>query len=417
MFHDSSSAIFLTLALTAAAAAAAAKPIIQIREPNPTIDLNFAVRLNLSGVSLVAHDRARAAAMIFSTNTSDARKLRARAPAIDATNTGVTYVASVGVGAPATTYSLVVDTGSANTWVGSGKAYARTSSSVDLGKNISVTYGSGYFEGKEYNDTVTLSPDLVITQQSIGEAIKSSGFGACDGILGLGPVDLTNKTLEGRETVPTVLNNLFTQNKISKEVVSISFAPTTKQPNMNGVLTIGDTDATKFKGSLVYTPITRTAPANRYWGIDQSIVYGAHRTNVLRATSGIVDTGSTLLLLATDAFDVYRNTTGAVLDKATGLLKISNEDYAKLESLYFSIGGRTFEMTKNAQTFPRALNSYVGGDNNSIYLVAGDLGTDLGSGIDFINGYAFLERFYSVYDTTNQRVGIATTENTYSELN
>lgn len=40
-----------------------------------------------------------------------------------------------------------------------------------------------------------------------------------------------------------------------------------------------------------------------------------------------------------------------------------------------------------------------------------------GQGLDFINGYAFLERFYSVYDTTNQRVGLAPTENTFSVIN
>lgn len=38
-------------------------------------------------------------------------------------------------------------------------------------------------------------------------------------------------------------------------------------------------------------------------------------------------------------------------------------------------------------------------------------------GLNFINGYVFLERFYSVFDTTNQRVGFATTPNTISTAN
>lgn len=37
--------------------------------------------------------------------------------------------------------------------------------------------------------------------------------------------------------------------------------------------------------------------------------------------------------------------------------------------------------------------------------------------MDFINGYTFLERFYSVYDTTNKRVGLATTANTKAMTN
>ena len=40
-----------------------------------------------------------------------------------------------------------------------------------------------------------------------------------------------------------------------------------------------------------------------------------------------------------DAFEVYKNLTGGVKDEDVGLLKISLEQYEKLESLYFNIGG------------------------------------------------------------------------------
>jgi cathepsin E len=74
-------------------------------------------------------------------------------------------------------------------------------------------------------------------------------------------------------------------------------------------------------------------------------------------------------------------------------------------------------LTPNAQIWPRALNEDIGGTSDNIYLVVNDLGSNSGEGLDFINGYTFLERFYSVYDTTNQQVGFATTENTNSEIN
>lgn len=41
-------------------------------------------------------------------------------------------------------------------------------------------------------DTVTLGPDLVIKNQSIGVAKTATGFNDVDGILGIGPVDLTS---------------------------------------------------------------------------------------------------------------------------------------------------------------------------------------------------------------------------------
>jgi len=52
-----------------------------------------------------------------------------------------------------------------------------------------------------------------------------------------------------------------------------------------------------------------------------------------------------------------------------------------------------------------------------VYLIVADLGDMLGQGLDFINGQSFLERFYSVYDTTNQRLGLATTQFTDAETN
>jgi hypothetical protein len=60
-----------------------------------------------------------------------------------------------------------------------------------------VSYGSGSFSGTEYTDTVTLSSSLVIPSQSIGVASSASGFDDVDGILGIGPVDLTEGTVSG----------------------------------------------------------------------------------------------------------------------------------------------------------------------------------------------------------------------------
>jgi hypothetical protein len=50
-------------------------------------------------------------------------------------------------------------------------------------------------------------------------------------------------------------------------------------------------------------------------------------------------TGTTLLLIATDAYNRYVAATGAVLDSATGLLQITSAQYANLQSLSFHING------------------------------------------------------------------------------
>ena len=49
--------------------------------------------------------------------------------------------------------------------------------------------------------------------------------------------------------------------------------------------------------------------------------------------------GTTLILLATQAYDSYQNLTGAVLDDDTGLLRVTTSQYNALENLIFDING------------------------------------------------------------------------------
>ena len=44
-----------------------------------------------------------------------------------------------------------------------------------------------------------------------------------------------------------------------------------------------------------------------------------------------------------------------------------------------------FELTPDAQIWPRSLNSELGGDSDSIYLVVADLASQSGQGLDFIS--------------------------------
>ena len=127
-----------------------AEPVV-VREPSAT--LQFARRLNFTGsVSLADADRARANILKsqgFASNSTPAAANRRRALSFDVTNNVVGYVASIGVGSPATSYDLAIDTGSSNTWLGAGKSYVKTSTSKSTGKKVSVSYGSGSFSGTE----------------------------------------------------------------------------------------------------------------------------------------------------------------------------------------------------------------------------------------------------------------------------
>jgi cathepsin E len=136
----------------------------------------------------------------------------------------------------------------------------------------SVTYGSGSFSGTEFTDTVSLGNGLNITKQSIGVSSNATGFDGVDGILGIGPVDLTSGTLSPAttSTIPTVTDNLFSQGVISANSIGISFEPTTSAEIVNGEITwgeyrpsiirgssysallIGGTDSSKLTGAITY---------------------------------------------------------------------------------------------------------------------------------------------------------------------
>ncbi|PCH34196.1 family A1 protease [Wolfiporia cocos MD-104 SS10] len=402
------SSLLATLIL---ALAVAAKPVEIV---DNLVHLPLVKRTNAANITnVLQRDQARAQAL--KNPKSQAHKRRASG-SISATNQAEDYVVEVGIGSSGTTYTLLVDTGSSNTWVGAGKSFESSSTTVDTGDSVSVSYGSGSFSGTEYEDTVTLG-SLTIQKQSFGVASQAEGFSGVDGIIGIGPVDLTEDTVNGVDEVPTVTDNLYSQGQISENLVSVYFAPTTSEDDTNGELTFGGTDSSKYTGSINYVDTTSTSPASYYWGIDESITYGSSGETILSSTAGIVDTGTTLVLIATNAYSKYQSVTGATEDESTGLLRLSSSQYDNLESLYFNIGSESYELTPNAQIWPRSLNSAIGGSSDDIYLIVNSIGTPSGEGLDFINGYTFLERYYSVFDTGNSRVGFATTSYTDATSN
>lgn len=76
---------------------------------------------------------------------------------------------------------------------------------------------------------MTLAPNLVIHNQSIGDALSYADFEGVDGIVGVGPVDLTQGTLspDTDAMIPTVMNNLVSQGLIEDQVLGVYFAPST----------------------------------------------------------------------------------------------------------------------------------------------------------------------------------------------
>ncbi|THH28715.1 hypothetical protein EUX98_g5470 [Antrodiella citrinella] len=412
------------LALLLAASSVVAKPVTVKDSP---VTMSFARRMNVTGgADILKMDRARATSLKVRSSTHGAKtkdelmkNAVGAAFGVPSTNQGVSYVVEVVIGTPPTTYDMLVDTGSSNTWICCEIDYFPSNTSFDTGNSVYVEYGSGVMLGEQYLDVVHIAPGFTITNQSLGVALIAEGFDGVDGLLGLGPQYLTYGNLfpDATTYVPTVVDNLYDQGVIPKPFIGISFQPTTVMNTTNGEITFGQVDQTKIQGQINYVPITETLPSAYYVGINQTITYGNHKTMVLNNTAGITDTGTTLLLLASDALATYQSLTGAVLDSDVGLLKLTPAQFANLQSLWFTIGDDTYEFTADAQIWPRTLNTAIGGTSDFVYLIVSDIGSDGGTGMDFINGMMFLERFYTAYDTLGNQFGIARTAETFVSVN
>ncbi|KAG2069730.1 acid protease [Suillus decipiens] len=336
---------------------------------------------------------------------------------------------AVGIGNPPTTYNLLLDSGSANTWVRASK-YVETGPSFCTGQTLAITYGSGSFSGTEWLDYVTVGPGLTVILQSIGVADKITGFRNYDGVIGIGPVALTVGTLQDLKTepIPTVTDSLLGQGIISENIVGIFFEPYTSPPSeITGQITFGGTDPTKYNGNIEYAPTVNTGLSGEFWGVNSRITYD--NKEILGFTAGFVDSGTTLIMIATDAHEKYQSLTGAVYDHVTTLLTMPEDKYGTLHNLDFHIGEarqfcqpaitplvhhfaqQIYSFTPNAQIWPRFLNTKIGGKEGSIYLIVSNRGTHSGQeGFpEFSLGYVFMQRFYVAYDFTNSRVGFATT--------
>ncbi|KAG6332573.1 hypothetical protein ID866_6515 [Astraeus odoratus] len=322
---------------------------------------------------------------------------------------GSLYITSI-LASNSVEYHVAVDTGSSYTWVGANSKnpyFPLGPSSQPTGQTIELDYATAKFEGNGYTDDITLETSegfLTVNSQAVGAATFVRGLPErLDGILGLGRNIVIGPN---GNSLPTIVDNLYSQGTIRYAVLGVYLVPL----NDGGIgeLTFGDYNDGLITSDVNYVPITRDSPANEYWGVDGSLMYGG--TTVLKPTSGIVDTGTNTISIASDAFMAYQLATGAT-QTARRRLIITPNQYRNLQTLSFLIGGQSYDLSPNAQISPRSRRT------SQIILVVKDVGSGSGSGMDFLLGYPFIQRYYIVLNSTSSQIGFASTHYTSSTSN
>ncbi|KAI8362647.1 rhizopuspepsin II [Blakeslea trispora] len=306
----------------------------------------------------------------------------------------VEYYGVVGIGTPEQKFRLDFDTGSSDLWVASTLCSSCTrqnrynpnqSSTYKAdGRSWSISYGDGSTaNGILGTDTVDLG-GLKIQGQTIELArTESSSFasGPNDGLLGLGFDTIT--TVRG---IKTPVDNLISQGLISSPVFGVYLGKASN--GGGGEYVFGGYDSSKFSGSLKTVPVNKS---QGYWGINIGGL-SAGNTRVASSFSGILDTGTTLLLLTNSVADAVARTYGATANSdGTYLIDCDTSNFSPL---VFSINGATFQIPAEDLVFEND------GGNCFASFAKGDLSFA-------ILGDTFLKNNYVVFNQQVPQVQIA----------
>ncbi|GAA5923054.1 pepsin-like aspartic protease [Sporobolomyces koalae] len=240
------------------------------------------------------------------------------------------WYGEIDVGTPASGFSVVLDTGSAdlilaepncNGCKSNTPGYTPSSSSTasTSSQNFQITYGSGSASGTLVSDVVSIANYTEQNQVFAAcSTLNNIVDGELSGILGLG-----FKTIASSGATPLV-QALAQDGKLPEEVFGFEFqthvfttASSTTAPG--GTLTIGGVDTSAYSGSINWIDIVQPAG---YWSIPlQDISVGSKSLGV-SIDQVVIDTGTTLIgvpsSLAQEIYSQVPNSQAINLDGASG---------------------------------------------------------------------------------------------------
>ncbi|KAK7032858.1 acid protease [Favolaschia claudopus] len=276
------------------------------------------------------------------------------------------YYASFFLGTPLREYRLLVDSGSADMWVGGERCKGadggncgnhkflgpRSSSSYrETEQPWYMTYGSGVVSGILVNDTVKLGILPPLRNFTFGVTEEESPQFTADDIPFDGVLGCAKDSLSMQQT-PTLLNALRNAGLISERIWSYKISRYSDGKN-DGELTIGSMDTSKYKAnSLVRVPNMSSAG---FWEIELGSVTVNGQILNLGRRSCILDTGTTLLIAPkSDVATIHDSIPGAKHDNSSNTWTVPCNTTA---SIALMIGNKSFPIQSEDLAFLPLENS------------------------------------------------------------
>ncbi|TFY61682.1 hypothetical protein EVG20_g6965 [Dentipellis fragilis] len=241
----------------------------------------------------------------------------------------VGYLATVQMGTPPRDFLILMDSGSADLWVGSENCQseagggcgnhvflgAKSSSSfVDTEKPFQVSYGTGNVAGNITTDNLNIA-GLALNKHTFGVATTesvdfSSNNVPFDGLMGLA------KSALSQQGVPTPVESLATAGLINQAITSFKI-PRLADGKNDGEITFGDVDKSKFDAATLVT--LPNVNSDGFWEASLDAVSADGKDLGLKGRTTILDTGTTLMQIPTqDAITLHNAIPGAKSDGQGG---------------------------------------------------------------------------------------------------
>mmetsp|Transcript_30161 Transcript_30161/g.45534 ORF Transcript_30161/g.45534 Transcript_30161/m.45534 type:complete len:190 (+) Transcript_30161:674-1243(+) len=186
---------------------------------------------------------------------------------------------------------------------------------------------------------------------------------------------------------------MVAQKLLSKNVFSFKLA---SNESAGSALVLGGTERSFYSGELAYTPVARAAKLLPYWLVSATDIKVAgsstKQCNWLTGCYMVVDTGTSVLAGPPKAANALIEKIGTVASDCSNV--------HTLPTISFTFSGKEFELGPDFYVI-RAK-----GNNGSEQCILGIEGVDAGVPI-WILGDPFLRKYYTVWDSDNNRVGFA----------
>lgn len=318
----------------------------------------------------------------------------------------VAYIATIQIGTPPRDFQILMDSGSADFWVGGencqstlgdcgNHTFLGTKSStsfVPSNTRFQVTYGSGEVAGTVCQDQVSIG-GIALSNHTFGVTTAESRQFAdpgvpFDGLMGLALSGLS------QQNVPTPVESFASNGLISAAITSFKISRLADQLN-DGEVTFGGLDPSKFiANSLITIP---NVNQQGFWegSIDAVTINGAE--GGITGRTAVLDTGTTLMLLPPSDAQTLMQGLGGTCDSQQCIIPCTTN-----ASLALTFGGSSFSID------PRDLAMIpVDANNPTGDCASGIQPGQFGTATQWLVGDVFLKNAYFSTNVNNNTISLA----------